>query len=117
MALIPTGFTIYFIDVEQGDATLIVASNGETLLVDGGRSKTRIRDRLERLGIEDLDAIAMTHPDADHIAGLVEVLDLYPIERVYLNGGESESQTFANLMAGIGQEGAVVVTVTRGNTC
>ena len=51
-----SGFTVYFIDVGQGDATLVVASTGETLLIDGGRSKDRIRDRLERLGIENLDA-------------------------------------------------------------
>ena len=50
----------------QGDATLITASTGETLLVDGGRSKSRIRTRLETLGITDLDAIAMHHPDPDH---------------------------------------------------
>ena len=110
------GFEIFFIDVGQGDATLIVASTGETLLVDGGKSKSRIRDRLQALGISDLDAIAVTHPDADHITGLVEVLDLYPIERIYLNGSESDSQTFANFMAGVDAEGAQVVTVTRGNT-
>ena len=51
-----TGFTIAFIDVGQGDATLVIASNGETLLIDGGRSKERIRDRLERLGVNDIDA-------------------------------------------------------------
>jgi beta-lactamase superfamily II metal-dependent hydrolase len=109
------GFTIHFIDVEQGDATLIVASTGETLLVDGGRSKDRIRDRLERLGIEDLDAIAMTHPDADHIAGLVEALALYRIERVYLNGGETDTKTYENLVSGIEGEGAQVSTVSRGD--
>ncbi len=116
MVTMDGGFTIHFIDVEQGDATLIVASTGETLLVDGGRSRDRIRDRLERLGIEDLDAIAMTHPDADHIAGLVEALELYPIERVYLNGGETDTQTFANLMSGIEGEGVRPSPVSRGHS-
>ena len=88
-AVTASGFTIYFIDVGQGDATLIVSSTGESLLVDGGRSRARIRERLQALDITDLDAIAMTHPDADHIAGLVEVLELYPIEHIYLNGGTS----------------------------
>jgi beta-lactamase superfamily II metal-dependent hydrolase len=111
-----SGFTIDFIDVGQGDATLITAITGETLLVDGGRSKKRLRDRLESMGIEDLDAIALTHPDADHVAGLVEVLEMFPIERIYLNGGESESQTFGNFMAGVDAEGATVTTVTRGDT-
>ena len=62
---------------------------GETLLVNGGRSKARIRDRLESMGIKDLDAIALTHPDADHVAGLVEVLEMFLVERIYLNGGNN----------------------------
>jgi beta-lactamase superfamily II metal-dependent hydrolase len=111
-----TGFTIDFIDVGQGDATLVTAISGETLLVDGGRSKNRLRDRLESMGIKDLDAIALTHPDADHVAGLVEVLEMFPVERVYLNGGDSDSQTFGNFMAGVEIEGATVATVSRGDT-
>ena len=111
-----TGFTIAFIDVGQGDATLVIASNGETLLIDGGRSKERIRDRLERLGVNDIDAIAATHPDADHIAGLLEALDLFEIERVYLNGGTSTSQTFADLMSAIDLEGSTTAVMSSGAT-
>jgi competence protein ComEC len=110
------GFTIDFIDVGQGDATLVTTDTGEALLVDGGRSKKRLRERLESMGIEDLDAIALTHPDADHVAGLVEVLEMFPVERIYLNGGGSNSQTFGNFMVGVEAEGATVITVTRGDT-
>ena len=67
----------------QGDATLVVSNDGHSLLVDGGRSKTRIRARLSALGIQDIDAIAATHPDSDHIAGLTEVLAMYKVENVY----------------------------------
>lgn len=109
------GFTIDFIDVGQGDATLITASTGETLLIDGGRSRARIRDRLEMLGVEDLDAIAATHMDADHIAGLVEVLEMFSIERIYLNGGQGESKTFSNFEDGVNSEGAEVLTVEAGD--
>ncbi len=109
------GFTIYFIDVAQGDATLVVDRSGASLLVDGGRSQRRIRDRLRRLGVKDLDAVAMTHPDSDHIGGMPEVLDLYPIEHIYLNGGLSDSQIFGEMKAGVAAEGAVVKTVSRGD--
>ena len=110
------GFELFFLDVGQGDATLIVASTGETLLIDGGGSKTRIRERLRDLGVFDLDAIVATHPDADHIAGLVEVLELFSVERIYLNGGQSRSQTFVNFMVSVYAEGAEVVMVTLGDT-
>ena len=109
------GFTIYFIDVGQGDATLVVDHSGASLLVDGGRSGRRIRDRLQRLGVKDLDSIAMTHPDSDHIGGLPQVLELYPIERIYFNGGESDTQIFAQLTTGVAAEGAVVTTISRGD--
>ena len=110
-----TGFEIYFIEVGQGDATLVISSDGSSLLIDGGPSKELIGDRLQALGITDLDAIAMTHPDADHIAGLVEVLDRYEVEAIYLNGGESDSQTFSDLMAAIAAEDITPITVARGD--
>lgn len=69
--------------------------------IDGGRSQSRIEERLTALGITDLDAIMATHPDADHIAGLIRVLELYTVETVYLNGGTSATQTLATFMAAV----------------
>ena len=105
-----------FIDVGQGDATLVTASNGETLLVDGGRSRVRIRERLASMGITDLDAVLATHSDADHIAGLVEVFDLFSIERFYWNGQLHDTQTCQNLMAAAESEGSAVTISRAGDT-
>lgn len=109
------GFTIDFIDVGQGDAILITAATGEILLIDGGRDENRLRDRLETMGVVDLDAIALTHPHADHAAGLIEALERFPVERVYLNGGDHDTRTFARFMDAVEAEGAAVTTVTRGD--
>src|SRR5690606_30207335 len=108
-------FEVLFFDVGQGDATLITV-NGERLLIDSGRSASTIRARLEGHGVRDLDAILATHPDADHIGGFTEVLAMYQVERIYLSGGTSESQTYASFMAAVSSEGAAVTTLSRGQT-
>jgi len=102
--------------VGQGDATLIVTATGESLLIDGGRSRARIRERLNTLGVTDLDAVLATHADADHIAGLVEVFDLYQVERFYWNGQIHSTQTFQNLMAAAQAEGAQITISRSGDT-
>ncbi|MDZ7727422.1 MAG: MBL fold metallo-hydrolase [Dehalococcoidia bacterium] len=112
----PAGeLTIAFLDVAQGDATLITV-DGQRLLVDGGRSTDRIEERLTALGVEDIDAVVSTHPDADHIAGLAHVLKRYEVEDIYLGGGTSESETFDEWMALVQDEGADIVTARRGDT-
>ena len=114
---VESGFTIHFIDVGQGDATLITTEGGERLLVDGGRSKSRIIDRLNALGVTGLDAILATHADADHLAGLVAVLEEdYQIERIYWNGQMSDTKTFESFMNLWDEEGAEVLVVSRGDT-
>lgn len=65
-----------FIDVGQGDATLVVAPGGETLLIDGGPagSGVELRAALDLHAGGRLDAVVVSHFDADHLAGVVELL-------------------------------------------
>jgi len=75
---------VHFLDVRQGDSTLIQTPGGKTILIDGGQSSTYkspfdaggevILPYLERLGIKRLDMIVATHPDFDHMGGLGTVL-------------------------------------------
>ncbi len=109
------GFTIYFLDVGEGDATLVETSTGERLLVDGGPSKALIRNHLARLGVDDLDALVATHADADHIAGLAAILEDYDIERIYWNGVPSDTDTFENFMALSEDEAAELKVIARGD--
>jgi competence protein ComEC len=69
--------TIYHVDVDQGDSTLIVSPSGKTLLIDGGdtgKGMTRVVPLLQSLKIRSLDYTVATHYDADHIGGLDEVI-------------------------------------------
>ena len=75
---------VYFLDVGQGDATLIVKGNID-ILIDGGPSPQAIDQELgKRLPFWDrtIELLVMTHPHADHLAGLVEVLSRYKVDQV-----------------------------------
>jgi len=77
-----------FLDVGQGDAILIKTPKGQTVLIDGGPDNKV----LEKLGKylqplqKRIDLIILTHPHADHVSGLIEVLRRYSVGLVVLNG-------------------------------
>jgi len=75
---------VYFLNVGQGDATLIRQGNLD-ILIDGGPSPQAIDTELgKRLPFWDrsIELVVMTHPHADHLAGLVEVLNRYQVGEV-----------------------------------
>ncbi|PIQ79953.1 MAG: MBL fold metallo-hydrolase [Parcubacteria group bacterium CG_4_9_14_0_2_um_filter_41_8] len=79
---------IIFLDVGQGDSILIKTRYGQNILIDGGKDN-RVLDRLGRnLSFFDhkLDMVIATHPDADHIGGLVSVLERYDVD-LFLDPG------------------------------
>ncbi len=86
---------IVFIDVGQGDATLIQTPSGRQILVDGGYYPSVLNDALGRqlpFWDKEIDLMIATHPDADHIAGLAGVFERYRIGQLISNGqglGES----------------------------
>jgi beta-lactamase superfamily II metal-dependent hydrolase len=67
---------IVFLDVGQGDATLVIAPEGETLLIDGGKTgrAALVEDAIETYAGGRLDAVVLSHFDADHLGGLVGIL-------------------------------------------
>ena len=90
----PGGYRAIFLDIGQGDATLLIASTGETLLVDGGNKADLLTQRLVALGLQRLDAVLATHADADHIAGLAKAMALWHVKTVYWNGLKKETLVF-----------------------
>ncbi|MBI4257127.1 MBL fold metallo-hydrolase [Candidatus Uhrbacteria bacterium] len=79
---------VWMLDVGQGDAFFIEFPTGEQMLIDGGPDDS-VLAKLGSLLLpwdRNLDAIVLTHPDADHVTGLVGVLDRYKIDTVYETG-------------------------------
>ncbi len=71
---------IHFIDAGQADATLL-EQGGRFALIDAGLTENAdgLVEYLRRAGVEELDYVVMTHPHADHIGGMQEVLETYPV--------------------------------------
>lgn len=85
--IIPDGSTsVYFIDVGQGDCELIRTPDGQTILIDAGTNATgdALVAYLEKLGVEQIDTLIATHPHEDHIGGMDEVVNAFPIGKIYL---------------------------------
>lgn len=91
---------VQFIDVGQGDSILIESPNGKTMLVDGGvkGAGQQVVSYLRELGVNKLDIVVATHPDADHIGGLIPVLNSMTIEQFYDSGKVHTSQTFEEML-------------------
>jgi len=79
---------VIFFDVGQGSATLIDASNGNQVLIDGGPSDAILSKLGETLPYSDrrLELVILTHPDADHLNGLIEILKRYEVEKILETG-------------------------------
>ena len=76
---------VHFLDIGQGDSTLIVTPSGRQVLVDGGPDSDLVSQMLaDTLPGDDrsLDLVVMTHLDSDHSHGLLEVLDRYEVGAV-----------------------------------
>ena len=82
---------IYVVDVEGGNATLIVAPSGESLLIDtgnpsNGRDAERIIAAAKDAGVTQIDHLIITHYHADHIGGLPELVPRIPIRHFIDHG-------------------------------
>jgi competence protein ComEC len=82
----PETLTVRVLDIGQGDSILLSSPAGATVLIDGGPDEELAAQRLVALGVKRLDAVVATHPHADHIAGLPQILARFPVG-VFLEPG------------------------------
>ncbi len=83
----PERLTVRFLDVGQGDATLIQHPDGTAVLFDGGPPEAGVARLLRRAGVRRLALVVATHTSRDHHGGLVEVLRRFPVDAL-LDGGD-----------------------------
>src|SRR3989344_2341285 len=89
-SILPTlssGLAVYFLDIGQGDSQLVRLPEGAKVLIDSGPDGKVLRE-LEKVlaGDRYIDLLLLTHPEADHIGGFVNILKSYEVGAVLLTG-------------------------------
>lgn len=95
----PEQMEVHFMDVGQGDATLVTCG-GHTMLIDAGDDTkgTAIQNYLQKQKISKLDYLVLTHPDADHIGGAPVVITKFNIGSVFVSNFEKDNKTYQKLI-------------------
>ena len=90
---------VHYIDVGQGDATLIKCGS-HAMLIDGSNNNkgTTVQLYLKKQGVESLDYVIGTHPDADHIGGLDVIVYKYNCDTVIMPDYEKDTKTYQELV-------------------
>lgn len=113
---------IYFLDVGQGDCELIRLKTGENILIDAGTPDTaqKLVSVLKQLGVEKIDLLVATHPHADHIGGMTQVVESFPIGKIYMpKTADSQiptTATYENLLKAIENKNLKITTAKGGMT-
>jgi competence protein ComEC len=95
----PDALTVRFLDIGQGDATLIQDGAGASALFDGGPPEARVYRLLRAAGVRRLDLMVATHQSRDHQGGLHEVLERIPTSLLLENSDGTRDRDFRHLIA------------------
>jgi len=106
---------VYFIDVGQGDSILIDLGTTE-ILIDGGERSPGVVQFLNQHVDGDLEVMIATHPHADHIGGLIDVLNNFKVDQVWYNGESSTTKTYSDFMVAATVNNAQLHLGKRGDT-
>jgi len=110
---------VSFLDVGQGDSILIESPSGHQILVDGGPSPAAVTSALGKalpFWDRSLDLVVLTHPQEDHLVGLIGVLERYDVGRFLYPGQGCVTEICRNLWESI-EEGEVVHREIEAGMC
>lgn len=121
--LIPHNLKIHFIDVGQGDASLIITPQNKTILIDGGGSSssdfdigksTLIPYILDR-GFTNIDIVIISHFDSDHVGGILTLLEELKVGKVYIPKQIEKCSNYQKFLEIVNEKKIKVYEVIAGN--
>ena len=107
---------VHYIDVEEGDSIFIELPNEKTMLIDAGEALEgkKVINYIKQLGYSNIDYVVGTHPHADHIGGLAQVINSFSVGKIYMPKAISTSKTYENLLNTISMKGLKIRTAKAG---
>jgi competence protein ComEC len=108
----PGRLTVRFLDVGQGDSTLIQHPDGTAVLFDGGPPESGVTRLLRKAGVERLAVLVATHASRDHHGGLAEVLRRFPVGTLLDGGDGTTDPSFRALLRDASSRGTRRVAAT-----
>lgn len=109
----PKPMEVHFLDVGQGDATLITC-DGHAMLIDAGDDTkgTSIQNYLKKQKVKSLDYLILTHPDTDHIGGAPVIITKFEIAKVFVSNFEKDSNSYRKLIQALDDKSLKGLTPT-----
>lgn len=109
---------VHFIDVGQGDCILAELPEGKTMLIDAGDNghENEIIDYIDSLDIDRIDYLLATHPHADHIGGMEEIIEEYDVGTLYMPRAEADSKSFEAMLRAADEESVPTEFAEAGKT-
>lgn len=124
--LVPGSLKLIFIDVGQGDSALIRSPEGYCMLIDGGGSyyeketgyigRQVLMPVLMHEGVSVIDCVLVSHAHADHMSGVLTLIDLFPVKTVGLPYYSGAYEDFSYLIHACNEKNIKVCFYTRGDT-
>jgi competence protein ComEC len=109
---------VIVLDVGQGDAILVDGDKGGRILVDGGPDGSVLLAELDRVipsWDRRLDAVVLTHPHDDHVAGLVSLMGRYRVGAAYESGWPSETPAYTAWRTALAEHGLTAKRLSTGD--
>lgn len=101
-----TDLVVRFVDVGQGDATILEFPDGKTMLIDTPTGKSDVvKSTLRADGRSTIDWLVATHPDADHIGGLDSIISSMDIGSIWAPEANSSTQTYTRFLTSVSNKG------------
>lgn len=107
---------VTFVDVGQGDCTLVQLPDDKVILVDAGEASAAgaVLDALEAAQVDKIDYLVASHPHADHIGGMEAVLGAYDVDEVWAPDAPATTLTYEGFLDAIDEKGLAINVAVAG---